>query len=61
MTTPGALEHSHEHDHEVVNPTGRPVHGDLRHTHSHVAKMNVHHGLWDEPSQLEQSEDVLLT
>jgi len=40
-------DHTHEHTHEVVNPSGRPVHEDVSHSHPHADEINTHH-LWDE-------------
>ncbi len=43
-------QHSHEHTHEVANPGGTPVHGDLTHTHGHDDGMNEHHYYTEEPA-----------
>jgi len=50
-------KHTHIHSHDVVNPSGQPVH-QITHCHEHIAEMNGHHHYTEEPPKLLWIDEV---
>jgi hypothetical protein len=41
--------HHHQHTHNITNPSNKPIHEQVRHSHVHTVECNEHHHYTEEP------------